>query len=82
MRLLTSILYIIIGFIGCPIMAWMLFFTSLPKILRGIWQKPKKKHELLSIDDMADAVKGDEAEKPDYSPENVGIYHGNKWGNC
>ena len=80
MRLLISILYIIIGFVCTPFVAWAMFFTSLPKILKGIWQRPKKGRELLSIDDMADAVKGDVAEKPDYSPENVGIYYGNKWG--
>ena len=81
MRLLISILYIIIGFICVPFVAWAMFFTSLPKILKGIWQRPKKGRELLSINDMADAVKGDVAEKPDYSPEKVGIYYGTKWGN-
>lgn len=81
MRLIACIIYTIIGFIGCPFLAWITFFTSLPMMLREIWQKPKKRQELLNIDDMADAVSGDATEKLDYSPENVGIFYG-KGGDC
>jgi hypothetical protein len=81
-RLITCIVYTIIGFIACPFFAWITFFTSLPMMWKELWQRPKKKQELFSIDDMADAIsESQKGEEYKVNPGDLVVFYGNKWGN-
>ena len=83
------ILYVVFGFALALIIAVIEFIKSIPHTWKGLTIEGRLKDlEYLSKEDMTkvlketmkEADKSQKAEKPDYSPDKVGIYYGGKIG--